>query len=294
MMKTSPARTMDPRTARSKARGRRFGRILAAALGLAAGLGAGSGAIAAAEEIAAAAEGPSTGTIGAADVTGPGAATATGTNTSTPAQPSRALHFDVFLDESPIGFQRFELASTADGLTVESRARFELTWLRIKALDYDHHDREHWRGGCLQSIESRTRQNGKDYRVTGRAGAGGFTVEGQEGRQRLAACVGTFSYWDKAQLLRQTKLLNSQTGEYLAVATRALGSGSLRLGDREIAVDRYVIEGEDLEIHLAYTRDGNEWVSLDSPLFAGRELRYRRRAADLEAPAAGAPSPAVD
>lgn len=275
-MKASPARTMAPRPAGSSARRRRFGPFVVAILGLAAGLDAGTGAFAAEEAIAAEAEveveGTTAGTTGA----------------------KRALHFDVFLDESPIGFQRFELASNADGLTVESRARFELTWLRIKALDYDHHDREHWRDGCLQSIDSRTRQNGKDYRVTGRAGAGGFTVEGQEGRQRLAACVGTFSYWDKTQLLRQTKLLNSQTGEYLAVATRALGRGSLRLGDREIAVDRYVIEGEDLEIHLAYTREGSEWVALDSPIFAGRELRYRRRAADLDAPAVIVPSPPAD
>ncbi|MBK7951004.1 MAG: hypothetical protein IPK00_20145 [Deltaproteobacteria bacterium] len=257
---------MDPRPASATARGRRFGGILAAAVGLAAGLTAGTGAF------AAGAEGPTAETTG----------------------PKRALHFDVFLDERPIGFQRFELAPGAEGLTVETRARFELTLLRIKALDYDHHDREHWRGGCLHSIESRTRQNGKDYRVTGRATAGGFTVEGQEGHQRLASCVGTFSYWDKAQLLRQTKLLNSQTGEYLAVATKALGRGALRLGDREIAVDRYVIEGEDLEIHLAYTQDGSEWVALDSPLFAGRELRYRRRLADLDAPATIVPSPPAD
>ncbi|MBY0400819.1 hypothetical protein K2X89_11015 [Myxococcota bacterium] len=200
----------------------------------------------------------------------------------------RRLHFDVFLDERPIGYQRFELTPTADGLTMKTQARFELTLLRIKVLDYDHHNREHWRGGCLQSIESRTRQNGKDYRVTGRSGADGFTVEGEDGRQRLAACIGTFSYWDKRELLRRPKLLNSQTGEFLAVETKSLGQGSLRIGEREIPVDRYQIEGEDLEIILAYTRDSSEWVGLDSPLFAGRTLRYRRRVEDLDA---GVPTP---
>lgn len=201
---------------------------------------------------------------------------------------AHTLHFDVFLDDRPIGYQRFELTPAADGFTLQTRARFELTLLRIQALDYDHQNRERWRSGCLESIESRTRQNGKDYRVTGRAAADGFLVEGQEGHQRLAACVGTFSYWDKRRLLSQSKLLNAQTGEYLAVETTPLGPGSVRLGEREVPVDRYRLEGEDLDITVAYTRDRSEWVALDSPLFAGRALRYRRRAADLDtiAPAA--------
>ena len=132
--------------------------------------------------------------------------------------------------------------------------------------------------------------------MSGRTDAGRFTVEGEAGRQRLAACVGTFSYWDKELLLGRKQLLNSQTGELVDVSTKPLGPGSLRLGDRDLAVDRYRIEGKDLDITLAYTRDGNEWVTLDSPLFAGRALRYRRRVTDFEEPmvlrpSASAPSP---
>lgn len=229
-------------------------------------------------------QGPASGDARAAELARP-AGPAGGGAAASPAA-SRSLHFDVFLDERPIGYQRFDLAPTDDGFTLETRARFELTLLRIRALDYHHENRERWRGGCLDSIESSTRQNGKDYRVTGRAAADGFLVEGQEGRQRLAPCVNTFAYWDKRRLLSQSKLLNAQTGEYLAVETKPLGPGSVRLGEREIPVDRYRLEGEDLDITVAYTRDRSEWVALDSPLFAGQTLRYRRRAAELAAPPA--------
>lgn len=200
-----------------------------------------------------------------------------------PVAATRSLAFDVFLDDRPIGYQRFDLTPLPDGLDVETRARFELTLLRIKALDYDHRNRERWQRGCLQSIDSDTRQNGKTYRVSGMADRGGFAVEGSEGRMTLDDCVGTFAYWDRSALLGRARLLNSQTGEYVPVRTRALGSGTLRLGERDVAVDRYLIEGDDLEIRLAYASGSGEWLALDSPLIAGRTLRYRRRADDLAA-----------
>lgn len=194
----------------------------------------------------------------------------------------RRLGFDVYLDDRRIGYQQFDLTPLPDGLAVETRARFELTLLRIKALDYDHRNRERWQRGCLQSIDSATRQNGKLYRVAGVAGRDGFAVEGSEGRSTLEDCVRSFAYWDRSALLGRSRLLNSQTGEYVPVRTRALGSGTLRLGEREIPVERYLIEGEKLEIRLAYASDGGEWLALDSPLFAGRTLRYRRRASELD------------
>lgn len=198
-----------------------------------------------------------------------------------PESARRRLTFDVFLDERPIGFQHFDLVSERDGQSIETKARFTLDLLRIRALDYDHFNRERWRGGCLESIESRTKQNGKPYRVVGSARGGRFEVEGEEGRARLEGCVRTFAYWDRSALLSRSRLLNSQTGEYVAVETRALGAGRLRIGNRELAVERFAIRGEDLDIELAYASDSGEWLALDSPLFMGRMLRYRRSAAEL-------------
>lgn len=193
----------------------------------------------------------------------------------------RELRFDVFLDDRPIGYQRFALQPSADGLQVDVRAAFEFTLLRLKTITYDHRNVERWRGGCLESIESTTRQNGKPDHVSGRAEPDGFAVASRLGRQRIDECVGTFAYWDKREILKRRKLLNSQTGEYVAVETRSLGRGTLALGAREIPVERYVIEGDDLEITLAYALGSDEWLALESPLFGGWTLRYRRSADSL-------------
>lgn len=192
----------------------------------------------------------------------------------------RQLNFDVFLDDRPIGYQRFDLQPTPEGLRVETRAEFEVRVLRITAFEYDHRNVETWSGRCLQAIDSRTSSNGKQFRVAGSVAGEGFVVAGTAGDQRLPECVGTFAYWDKRQLLERERLLNSQTGEYVQVQVRRLGRGSLELGERQLGIERYQINGQGVDITLSYAADSGEWVALDSRLESGRTLRYRRNLAE--------------
>jgi hypothetical protein len=199
---------------------------------------------------------------------------------ATAAAAPRQLNFDVFLEDRPIGYQRFELQPLPDGLRVDTRASFEVRVLRIKAFEYAHRNTELWRGGCLQAIESETNANGTPYRVRGNADASGLLVTRSGGPQRLDQCVGTFAYWDKGKLLGRDRLLNSQTGEYVDVAISPLGEGRLEIGGRVIPVDRYAVRGEGVDITLSYAQASGEWLALDSRI-DGRTLRYRRSAAEL-------------
>jgi hypothetical protein len=189
---------------------------------------------------------------------------------------ARTLAFDVFLDERRIGEQQFALYPTATGLRMETRARFEVKLLRITAFSYEHRNVEQWRGGCLASIESVTDSNGTPYRVSGRLQQDGLRLDGTNGGQPLPGCVGTFSYWDREQLVGRERLLNSQTGEYVAVSVQPLADARLRIGDREVTVERYALRGTGLDLTVSYASDSGEWLALDSRLDGGRMLRYRR------------------
>jgi hypothetical protein len=197
---------------------------------------------------------------------------------------ARKLTFDVFLDERAIGYQRFALTPAGEGTRIETQAEFEVKLLRITAFAYDHRNTELWRGGCLQSIDSRTDSNGKKFTVKGRAGDTGFVVTTNEGERRHGNCVASFAYWDRDVLLKRQQLLNSQTGEYLPVRIDSLGADRVRIGGRDVAVERYALKGQGLDITLAYAVVGGEWVALDSRLDGGRTLRYRRSPGELAAP----------
>ena len=57
-------------------------------------------------------------------------------------QGPRTLTLDVFLDERPIGLQRFDLQPTTTGLRIVSAADFEVRILGIKAFGYTHRNQE--------------------------------------------------------------------------------------------------------------------------------------------------------
>lgn len=196
----------------------------------------------------------------------------------------RKLTFDVFLDDRPIGYQRFELTPAGDDTRIETQAQFEVKLLLITAFAYDHRNTELWRGGCLQAIDSRTDSNGKRYAVSGRTRGSTFFVATDQGERRLGDCVASFAYWDKEVLLQHQRLLNSQTGEYMPVRIDSLGPDRLRIGQGDVAVERYALRGEGLDITLAYALGGGGWVALDSRLDGGRTLRYRRSPGELGAP----------
>jgi hypothetical protein len=196
----------------------------------------------------------------------------------------RKLTFDVFLDDRAIGYQRFELSPAGDGTRIETQAEFKVKLLRITAFAYDHSNTELWRGGCLQSIDSRTDSNGKKYMVSGRARGDLFVVATNDGESRLGDCVASFAYWDRDVLLQRQRLLNSQTGEYMPVRIDALGLDRVRIGQRDVAVERYALRGQGLDITLAYAVGGGDWVALDSRLDGGRTLRYRRSPGEFGAP----------
>ena len=197
---------------------------------------------------------------------------------------TRQLNFEVYLDDREIGYHRFELREEGEALRLTTEADFEVKVLLFTAFEYEHRNVEVWRDGCLQRIEARTNSNGDLYAVDGERRGAEFVVETGDGSRRLADCVGTFAYWDRS-LLERPRLLNSQTGEYLEVDVRPLSPETLRVGERELTVDRVALKAPGMDIELAYLAGSGEWVALESRIDEGRTLRYRRSPADFMGPA---------
>lgn len=202
-------------------------------------------------------------------------------STQPPLQGPRTLILDIFLDERPIGLQRFDLQPTPGGLRIVSVADFEVRILGFKAFGYNHRNQEEWRGGCLDKIQSTTDSNGRRYQVEGSAMNGTFTVSATGITTQITDCVRSFAYWDKSQLLSREQLLNPQTGEYMPVKVTRQGEGVLRIDERDLPVERYVITGKGIDIVLSYSLVDGDWLGLDSRVENGRMLRYRRDVAKL-------------
>lgn len=197
-----------------------------------------------------------------------------------PAETATEWQFDVFLGDKEIGYHRFSASALEDAWLVQNEASFEVRFLFIKAFEYEHSNSEVWRGGCLRSIDARTNSNGQQLQVLGRQQAEAFVLEEQGGDRTVDDCVATFAYWDR-NLLQRGRLLNAQTGEYLAVDYKNLPGDSLRIGERLFEVERLHLSARGLDIVVSYDRDSGQWLALESTLKNGRTLVYRRSAGYL-------------
>ena len=186
---------------------------------------------------------------------------------------SRVWNFQVALDDTPIGYHRFTLREQGAGRELKAEARFSVKVLFFTAYQYAHEATERWRGNCLDSVSARTDDNGERLAVdTERAGER-LAVTTAKGTATVDGCVMSFAYWNP-EILRQSRLLNSQTGEYEAVKITALGDASIMVRGTPTAATHYRITGPKNPIDLWYSA-AQEWLALESTVAGGRRLRYR-------------------
>lgn len=192
--------------------------------------------------------------------------------------------FRVLLNKKEIGFHSFRVAAQAERQTVEINADFDVTFFAIPVYSYDHNSREIWSNGCLEKIASSTDDNGDEYTVDGELRGDSFKVATRHDQFELEDnCVMTFAYWNK-DFLRQARLLNAQTGEYLTVEINFKGIEQLPLGSEKVPARRYNLLNEEqgIDITLWYDASSSKWLSLESRV-NGRVIRYLPAAYEIAA-----------
>lgn len=188
------------------------------------------------------------------------------------ANTDREWQFRVFLDDREIGYHRVRMTPEEGGKRVSVEANFKVKVLFITAYRYEHQTEEFWKGSCLADIDSRTDDNGKDLYIQSQSGTDEFVVDTHDGSQALEGCIRSFAYWDP-ELLKASRLLNTQTGEYQAVEVVELGESPIEIDGEFVKALQYRILVEDRSIDLWYTPE-MDWLALQSITDGGYQIRY--------------------
>jgi hypothetical protein len=184
----------------------------------------------------------------------------------------RVWNFRAFLDDTPIGYHRFTLSEHGGVRELRSESRFEVKVLFVTAYRYAHDATERWRGNCLDRMTSRTDDNGERLTVEAAGTGAGLAVTTATGREALPGCVMSFAYWNP-QILRQSRLLNAQTGVFETAKVAAAGQETITVRGAPVTATRYRITGPKNPIELWYSAT-DEWLALESTVAGGRRLRY--------------------
>jgi hypothetical protein len=185
----------------------------------------------------------------------------------------------VFLDDAPIGHHHYSLRNNGAERELKIEARFNVKFLFINAYRYVHDASERWRGNCLAALTARTDDNGSKSEVdTESQGAqlsaiSSIASTATRAREPVEGCLMSFAYWNP-DMLRQTRLLNAQTGKIENVTITVMGEEKINVRGTPTPATRYRVSGAKHPIELWYGTD-RSWLALQSTLESGRRLRYQ-------------------
>jgi hypothetical protein len=185
---------------------------------------------------------------------------------------ARNWRFRVYLDDKEIGSHTFSVQKSAAQIEVTSSARFDVKVLFINAYQYRHEAKEIWRDDCLTDLSALTEDNGTQLSVKAVQSTVGLNVSTEKKKFNLSGCVMSFAYWNPL-MLQQTRLLNSQTGEYEQVIIKPMSATTLQISGKAQVAQQYRLTGKKLQIDLWYAPDGT-WLALESMTERGARLRY--------------------
>ena len=185
---------------------------------------------------------------------------------------SSRWEFSVYLDEKKVGTHVFELTERDGTEMIESRADFQYKVLFIPVYRYQHRNAERWVDDCLVELAAQTNANGERFEVRGERIGNRFRVDSGDKQVRLPECVMTFAYWNP-HFMRESRLLNPQTGEYVEVNVERLAPEPLEVRGETVAAKRYRLTAYQLNLTLWYS-DDDRWLALESVVEGGRVIRY--------------------
>ena len=181
-------------------------------------------------------------------------------------------NFEVYLNDKKVGTHLFEIMDAADQRQVQSTANFNVKFLFFNAYSYEHTNVESWNDNCLANFDAKTNVNGDPVEVSGASAESGFIVEKSDSQELLPACVMSFAYWNP-EFLKQDRLLNPQTGEYLDVDVELMGTDTLEVRGETVDAQRYKVTAKGIDLLVWYAND-SEWVALESVAKSGHVIRY--------------------
>lgn len=173
--------------------------------------------------------------------------------------------FDVILNEEIIGQHSFNYENTK----TTSQANFEFKYFLFN-FKYVHKSTEIWKKNCLISISSQTNDDGDLFKVDGFQNKDNFLVSTIKNTFKLPLCVMTFSYGNP-NILKQNKLMNSQTGELIDVNISFIKKEIYTVRGNNVLANLWKIQTinpeNDLLIYLWYDDEMN-WLGLktDTPI----------------------------
>jgi Family of unknown function (DUF6134) len=173
----------------------------------------------------------------------------------------RTIKFRVLWEGDQIGYHHTAITPTADGtgMTVTTKIAMKVKIGFITAFRYEHDGTEVWRDGLLQSLVSKTHDDGDDLTVKGEATKSGFKAVGPDGPFVAPADSLTTNCMWLPTLVDEKKVIDAQNGVMVGLVSKPLGEERVKVQGKDRPAERHSILTPFVGGSLWYDLAGN-WV----------------------------------
>ena len=153
----------------------------------------------------------------------------------------QVVNYDIIRSGTVIGHESLRFAISAADTTVTEDATAAVHILGVRVYRYEHHSEERWHAGQMVGLVSKTDDDGTPRHVDASRDAGGVW-HGITGVPPGPAPLLPTSLWN-IQSVSQTRMLDHETGEVVAVHTAAEGEAPFHTGNRDIPANKFDMTG---------------------------------------------------
>ena len=169
------------------------------------------------------------------------------------AAPTDDAMFTVTKGGEPIGSHSFKFSNAGGVLKVDAVTHTDVKVLFMR-FKYDHERTEIWKGGRLQSLTSKTNDDGKAHKANMKANGTKLNIKADGKDFTLAGDSMVVTLWNK-DILDKSLLYSALDGQAYKVKIEPKGSEEITIGGRKIKASVYQMNG-DLVRKLWYGPDG--------------------------------------
>jgi hypothetical protein len=172
-----------------------------------------------------------------------------------------SLSFKIFWQGSDIGrhVQTIVPMGGNGSFTVTTSVDMLVKVAFITAYRYEHEGQEVWREGFLQSVASRTHDDGEDVEMSGTRTAEGFETQGKFGHVIAPHNVMTSNTLWSPKILDERRVLDSQNGDVMNVSTQFEGKDKVDVPEGVEEARKYRFVTPTMAGHIWYDETG-DWV----------------------------------
>lgn len=184
-----------------------------------------------------------------------------------------SLSFTAVRNGQTIGHHSLTFQKNGAQLTVSTAIDLAVKFMGVTAYRYTHRAQEVWTGDTFQGLTAQTDDDGKKHAIQIRRDGAALIIErnAEAVRTTLPPQLLPSTHWNVRQV-RQSALVNTQTGTEARVQVSVLGRETIRTASSSIDATRYRYTG-DLVMDQWFD-DAGRWVKTSFTASDGSTVEY--------------------